>query len=426
MDAFYASIEQRDRPELRGKPVIVGGGGNRGVVAAASYEVRQFGVHSAMPTREALRRCPHAICVPPRVAHYSAISSEIFAVFHEFTPLVQGLSLDEAFLDVTASIGALGSAEHIAREIKRLIRMRTELTASVGVAPNKLVAKIASDLRKPDGLVVVGPEHVRGLLDPLPVSKLFGLGPKTVPRVTTLGIHTLGELSRASIEQLRPVFGRYAERIQQRAAGIDDRPVLPDVDEKQISAEETFDRDLVDPVHLRREIVRLADKACSRLRAKEMAAACVVVKIRRGDFATYTRQRHIEPPTQETRVVTSVAIALLDAWIATQPRSAVRLLGVGVSDLTTATQLSLFAAPESVRNQQLDAAVDDVRGRFGITALRPASALGHAGSATQSTLSARTDPELRSRSPRAASATQPGTGQEQPAPFQPSRPRTRK
>src|SRR5512137_2066298 len=175
MDAFYASVEQRDHPQLRGKPVIVGGSGNRGVVAAASYEVRRFGVHSAMPTREALRRCPDAICVEPRIAHYAAVSRQIFAVFHEFTPLVQGLSLDEAFLDVTASLRALGSAEQIAGEIKRRIRARTELTASVGVAPNKLVAKIASDLRKPDGLVVVPAAEIRALLDPLSIRKLFGL-----------------------------------------------------------------------------------------------------------------------------------------------------------------------------------------------------------------------------------------------------------
>ena len=258
-----------------------------------------------------------------------------------------------------------------------------------------------------------GPDAVRGLLDPLPVRKLFGLGPRTVPRVEALGIQTLGELSRASIAQLRPVFGRYAERIQQRAAGIDDRPVLPDVDEKQISAEETFATDLTDPVRLRREIVRLADKACSRLRAREMTAACVVIKIRRGDFTTYTRQRHIEPPTQETRVVTSVALDLLDAWVTAQPRSAVRLLGVGVSDLTTAAQLSLFATPEAVRTQRLDATVDDVRDRFGAAALRPASSLGHAGSATQSTLGARIDHE-RPGSQQARRDTLESSGQREP------------
>jgi DNA polymerase-4 len=266
MDAFYASVEQRDDASLRGKPVIVGGTGPRGVVAAASYEVRKFGVHSAMPMREALRRCPEAVCVHPRIAHYAAVSQQIFAVFHEFTPLVQGLSLDEAFLDVTASTGAFGPAEHIAREIKHRIRERTGLTASVGVAPNKLVAKIASDLRKPDGLVVVRPQEVRSLLDPLPVRKLFGLGAKTAPKVEALGIHTLGELSRANTAQLRPIFGRYTERVQQRAAGNDDRPVVPDLDEKQISAEETFDTDIADPVRLRTEITRLADKTCARLR----------------------------------------------------------------------------------------------------------------------------------------------------------------
>ncbi|HEX9207578.1 MAG TPA: DNA polymerase IV, partial [Steroidobacteraceae bacterium] len=280
MDAFYASVEQRDRPELRGKPVIVGGSGSRGVVAAASYEVRRYGVHSAMPTREALRRCPDAICVPPRIAHYAAVSREIFAVFHEFTPLVQGLSLDEAFLDVTASLGALGSAEHIGREIKRRIRERTGLTASVGVAPNKLVAKIASDLRKPDGLVVVRTEDIRDLLDPLPIRKLFGLGPKTAPKVEALGIRTLGDLRLAPPSRLRPVFGRYTERVQQRAAGIDDRAVVPDADEKQVSAEETFDVDIADRGRLHAEIQRLADKACSRLRARKLAGGCVTVKIR--------------------------------------------------------------------------------------------------------------------------------------------------
>ena len=373
MDAFYASVEQRDDPALRGKPVIVGGGGNRGVVAAASYEVRVFGVHSAMPTREALRRCPHAIVVPPRISHYSAVSQQIFAVFHEFTPLVQGLSLDEAFLDVTASQGALGNAESIAREIKRRIRERTQLTASVGAAPNKLVAKIASDLRKPDGLVIVRADEVRELLDPLPVRKLYGLGPKTAPRVEALGIHTLGQLRQASPAQLRPLFGRYTERVQRRAAGIDDRPVVPDEDEKQISAEETFDTDVADRTLLRAEIARLADRACARVRARGLVGGCVTVKIRRGDFATYTRQRAFEPRTEETRVVTRIATELLDAWLATQPRAALRLLGVGVSDLAVATQGDLFAAPESTRNRQLDAAVDEIRGRFGSIALQPAS-----------------------------------------------------
>jgi DNA polymerase-4 len=380
MDAFYASVEQRDDPALRGRPVIVGGTGPRGVVAAASYEVRQFGVHSAMPMREALRRCPDAVCVRPRMAHYAAVSQQIFSVFREFTPLVEGLSLDEAFLDVTASAGVFGTADHIAREIKRIIRERMALTASVGLAPNKLVAKIASDLRKPDGLVIVRQHEIRALLDPLPIRRLFGLGAKTAPKVEALGIRTLGDLSRADAARLRPVFGRYTERVLQRAAGIDDRPVVADVDEKQISAEETFDTDIADPARLRAEIVRLADKTCARLRAKQLAAACIVVKIRRRDFTTCTRQRHIEPPTQETRVVTNVAIELLDAWLASQPGVALRLLGVGVGDLAPAVQLELFAAPESVKNRGLDAAVDRIRERFGRVAVRSASSIAPARS----------------------------------------------
>jgi DNA polymerase-4 len=387
MDAFYASVEQRDDPTLRGRPVIVGGTGGRGVVAAASYEVRRYGVHSAMPVREALRRCPDVVCVHPRIGHYAEVSKQIFGVFHEFTPLVQGLSLDEAFLDVTASASALGDAERIAIEIKRRIRERTELTASVGVAPNKLVAKIASDLRKPDGLVVVRPQEIRPLLDPLPIRRLFGLGAKTAPKVEALGIHTLGELRLASTARLRPIFGRYAERVQQRAAGIDDRPVIPDRDEKQISAEETFDIDIADHARLRTELLRLADKACSRLRARGLAASCVTVKIRRGDFVTYTRQRHFTPPTQETRVVCAIASELLDTWLAGQPRSALRLLGVGVSELAPASQLDLFTVPQTARNRELDAAVDRIRDRFGKVALTTASALDPPTEGTRSSRS---------------------------------------
>jgi len=375
MDAFYASVEQLDNPDLRGKPVIVGGTGNRGVVAAASYEVRKFGVHSAMPTRDAMRRCPHAICIPPRFERYKGVSAQVFQIFHELTPLVEGLSLDEAFLDVTASRTALGTAESIAIRIKQLIRARTGLTASVGVAPNKLVAKIASDLRKPDGLVVVNADQVTDLLDPLPVRKLFGIGNKTAPQLEYKGIRTLHDLRMTPDAVLQPIFGRHVASVKARAAGIDERPVIADWDEKRISAEQTFDVDLTERPRMHAALAQLADRMSARLRARGWYAGCVVVKIRRQDFKTYTRQCAVRPATQETKPLAAAAAELLDEWLEQQPRARVRLLGVGAGDLTSAPQLALFAEPGSERNRHLDETIDSIRARFGTHAMSRASSL---------------------------------------------------
>ena len=368
MDAFYASVEQHDAPALKGRPVIVGWEGARGVVAAASYEVRAFGVHSAMPMRAALQRCPHAVCVRPRMQRYQEVSRTVFGVFHEITPLVEGLSLDEAFLDVTASQALLGDAIEIAQRIKRRIRELTGLTASVGVASNKLVAKIASDLHKPDGLTVVTAHSQRALLDALSVRKLPGLGRKTGAKVEAAGIRTLGELRSAPDALLWPLFGRYSAWMRERACGIDERPVQPDLEEKSLSAEDTFETDLAEPRVLQRQLARLADLAASRLRARELMAGCIGVKIRRGDFTTFTRQRAVAPPTCEGRAIGGVAADLLTRWLAANPGAKLRLLGVVLTELTPAAQLGLFeeARPQS----RVDATLDEARARFGTRALR--------------------------------------------------------
>jgi DNA polymerase-4 len=342
MDAFYASVEQRDNPELKGRPVVVGWPGNRGVVAAASYEVRKFGVRSALPMHAAMRLCPHAVCVKPRMQQYKEVSRQVFAVFREFTPLVEGLSLDEAFLDVSAHADSCGAAAEIARRIKARIREQTQLTASVGVSVNKLVAKIASDLAKPDGLSVVTPDNLYDVLDPLSVRRLPGLGGKTGAKVEALGIQTLGQLRVAADGALWPIFGRYTQRVRERAGGIDERPVSPDLEDKSISAEDTFEVDISDPARLQTELARLAELACTRMRSKRLVAGCVTVKIRRHDFSTFTRQRSISPPTGETRTISNVAHELLGGWLSQQPRARLRLLGVGVSHLTLADQLELF------------------------------------------------------------------------------------
>jgi DNA polymerase-4 len=374
MDAFYASVEERDRPELRGKPLIVGGTSGRGVVAAANYAVRRYGVRSAMPMREALRRCPTAICVPPRMARYKEVSEQVFAIFREFTPLVEGLSLDEAFLDVTASQQLLGNAESIGSEIRRRIVKRTGLTASVGIAPNKLLAKIASDLNKPDGMCRIGADNLHHILDGLPIEKLFGVGPRTLTAVQSAGIRSFGDLRRASDEVLWRVFGKHGKSMRDRASGLDDRPVLPDREEKSISAEETFALDIRGTRELKVRLLRLADRTASRLRAHGLAAGRVSVKIRRGDFTTFTRQRALGQPSQDTTVVSAAATALLEQWLVKQPNAAVRLLGVGVGDLQSLQQPDLFAGV-SAQDSRLDAAIDGIRDRFGPTMLTRASLL---------------------------------------------------
>jgi DNA polymerase-4 len=369
MDAFYASVEQRDDPRLAGRPVLVGGRGARGVVAAASYEARRHGPRSAMPMRRALQLCPDAIVLPPRISRYREVSQQVFAIFRDYTPVVEGLSLDEAFLDVTASQRLHGAPESIAARIKSRIRGELGLTASIGVAPNRLVAKIASDLDKPDGLTIVTPERIHAVLDPLPVSRLPGLGRLKGEAVRAAGIATLGELRRADDRQLWPLFGNGAQRMRDRAAGVDDRPVSPDREEQSISAEETFDSDLRDPDRLHAQLLRLADRASARLRRAGLEAGRVSVKIRRGDFRTFSRQAPMRPAGADSAAIGRTAADLLETWLQDNPGAALRLLGVGLSDLGRTAQMDLVSAVETDPAAPIDPVVDQIRERFGEKAI---------------------------------------------------------
>ncbi|MDH5456688.1 MAG: DNA polymerase IV [Gammaproteobacteria bacterium] len=373
MDAFYASVEQRDNPELRGKALVVGGTTNRGVVAAASYEAREYGIRSAMPMREAYRRCPDLLRVQPRMAHYKTASQQVFEIFRRFTPLVEGLSLDEAFLDITASVALFGTPVEIATAIKREILETTGLTASVGIAENKLVAKIASELDKPDGLTIILPGDYEAKLDPLPVSVIPGIGRETLKRLSGTAISTVRDLRMADDRILEPVFGRHTQKTRERASGIDNRPVMASREEKSISAEETFDTDLSGREDMDRELLRLSERVATRLRRAMLAAGTVQIKIRQSDFKTFTRQRRVHPPANGTDRIYVIACELLGTWLARNPDARIRLLGVGASDLAPAAQPDLFAAGETAT--AVDKAVDEIRDRFGKNVLGRARTL---------------------------------------------------
>jgi DNA polymerase-4 len=375
MDAFYASVEQRDNPDLKGKPVVVGGGTNRGVVAAASYEARVFGIRSAMPMAEAIRRCDHLVRVKPRMSRYKEASRRIFEIFGEFTPLVEGLSLDEAFLDVTASVKLFGTPERMAANIKQRILDETALTASVGVAENKLVAKIASDLDKPDGLTIVLPCDYERRLDPLPVRVIPGIGRETLKRLARIRVASIRDLRLAETRDLEPIFGRFTQKTRDRAAGIDSRPVVASREEKSISAEETYDQDLTTPADMYRELLRLSDRTAARLRKSSLGAGTVQLKIRRADFSTCTRQRSVKPPANGTDRIYSVVRGLLDTWLAQNPGASVRLLGVGGSHLAPAEQADLFDNDAKQSDSAIDGTVDEIRQKFGSLSVSRAKTL---------------------------------------------------
>lgn len=365
MDAFFASVEQRDDPSLRGKPVVVGGAAHRGVVAAASYEARKFGVHSAMPMAEALRRCPRAVVVPPRGDRYAEVSSQIFDVFHKYTPLVEGLSIDEAFLDVTASRSLFGDGATIARLVKKDIFIATGLTASAGVAGNKFIAKIASDLEKPDGLTVVAGD-VAGFLAPLPVEKMWGVGPKTAPALRRLGFTTIGDLAGADPAVLERVLGSWGPEIRELARGNDARDVIPDREAKSIGAEATYDVDLTGRESIARTLLAHASRVAERLTALGLGARAVVVKLKLHDFTVLTRRLTLPARASDTQTLHDACLTLLERF-PLSPSARVRLTGVSTQDLgpVDAAQATLFRDRRAERRRDVEGVLLRAKERYG-------------------------------------------------------------
>jgi DNA polymerase-4 len=393
MDAFYASIEQRDRPELRGKPVMVGGVGPRGVVSAASYEARRFGVHSAMPSLEARRLCPDGIFLRGDLARYARESKRIFAIFRRFAPRLEGLSLDEAFLDLSGTERLLGPSAEVGHRLRAAVREETGLAVSVGIAPVKMVAKIASDLAKPDGLLEVRPSQLRSFLAPLPVSRIWGVGPVTEEHLRRAGFRTLGDLARAAEEPLRTALGSWGGEVARLARGEDPREVAPYREPVSISEENTFETDVADAQRLSAAIVSHAEAVARRMRRSGLRARTVVLKLRlarressgpRG-YPLLTRRSTLREATDDGARIAELARGLLERWGIPEP---VRLVGVGVTNLRPGVshQLALFgASEESGRRERLNRALDEISSRFGNRALvRAAEApVQRAGLSTQ-------------------------------------------
>jgi DNA polymerase-4 len=375
MDAFYASVEVRDRPELAGKPVIVGATASRGVVLSATYEARAYGVRSAMPVTRARRLCPQAVFVAPRHAVYAAVSREIMALFREVTPAVEPLSLDEAFLDVGGAIRRLGPPAGIAAQIRASVRGQHGLTCSVGVAPSKFIAKLASTISKPDGLCVVPPGEVLAFLHPLPAAALWGVGERTGEVLARYGLRTVGDIARTPVATLQRELGTAAgAHLAALAWGRDERPVVAGASDKSIGAEETFPADVDDPVVIRRELLRLSERTARGLRAGGMVARTVVVKLRLASFKTITRSKTLPEPTDVARKIYRTACALYAAS-GLDPRTRLRLVGVRATGLIPAgavtTQLAFGEQPAPWR--EVERAVDRIVGRFGTGTVRPAA-----------------------------------------------------
>jgi DNA polymerase-4 len=373
MDAFFSSVEQLDDPSLKGKPVLVGGSKKRGVVAAASYEARPMGVHSAMPMAVALRLCPHAVVVRPRHHRYLEVSEEVFALFHRFTPLVEGLSLDEAFLDVTDSQALFGDAVSIGRQIKQAIREQIHLTASAGIASCKFVAKIASDLNKPDGMTVV-PDDVRAFLAPLSIERMWGVGKVAAKRLHDAGFETIGDLAKADGAVLERLLGSWGPQVARLARGIDDRPVVPERAAKSIGAEVTFENDITNRRDLDRHMLQQAARVAERLTKNQLCAYVITVKLKDSNFKLITRQKRLHEPVMDTDNIFKEARALVDGFPMEGKRF--RLIGVAASELLSGLPPpTLFPDQRADRRRRLQQVTTELHDRFGTKGLTRAALL---------------------------------------------------
>ena len=374
MDAFYAAVEQLDDPSLRGRCVIVGGTSGRGVVATASYEARRFGIHSAMPIFEARRRCPRAVFIKPRRERYQAVSRRIMAILQRFTPLVEPVSIDEAYLDVTGCERTSGTPAQIARRIKALILEQTGLTCSVGGAPVKFLAKIASEMQKPDGLTLIAPAEVAGVIERLAIERVPGVGPAALGRLAPWGVKTLGDAGRLGEAVLERRLGKFGRRLAALAQGEDPSPVTPHSETKSISAEVTLARDTADLCEMKKLLLRQAEDVARQLRRQGLRARTVVLKLRHDDFRQVTRSRTLEAPTQSAHTLFGAAAALLKAYRLQRP---VRLVGVGAANLVPASQpvqQELFDAGrgEDGAWEKVEHVLDAIEARFGTRAVRRA------------------------------------------------------
>ncbi|HEX8820226.1 MAG TPA: DNA polymerase IV [Archangium sp.] len=378
MDAFYASVEQRDNPELRGKPLIVGGDVRRGVVVAASYEVRKYGVRSAMPMARAMKMAPHALVVKPRFSAYSEASEQVFSIFERYTPLIEPLSLDEAFLDVTASVGLFGAPADMARRIRKEISVETSLPSSAGIASVKFVAKIASDVAKPNGQREVRAEETVAFLAGLPVGRLWGVGPKTEEALKRSGLETIGDVAKRDVAWMEARWGTSGRHLWELAHGIDPREVVPDREAKSVGAEDTFDEDLSGMEALSPHVHAQALRVGRRLRKAGVKGRVVQLKLKFSDFTLITRRLTLPSPTDDGQTLYRVARELLEKAHEDKP---VRLTGVSMQELGTesggARQLGLFTEPEKPkRSDKLNAALDKIAERFGSKAVMPADIAG--------------------------------------------------